>query len=165
MPTKSSGMAYTRKKYIRSMPPSKIRRFTLGKTKGEYSHVTFLRSTSKGDISSGALESARVTANKVLERSGGSFKLKIRVYPHEVVREHKFMGFAGADRLSRGMSKAFGRPRSRAARISTGQNILAIYSNINDVDIAKGALKRASKKLPLSYDIVVKDVVQRDSQT
>jgi large subunit ribosomal protein L10e len=151
-------MAYTRQKYIRSIPQSKIRRFTLGDKKGEYSHITLLRAKQSVNISSGALESARVTANKILEISGKSYLLKIVVYPHEINREHKFMGFAGADRLSQGMKKSFGRPKSRSAKVTTGQAVLAAYINSDDIDIAKNALKRASNKLPLAYEIIIEDV-------
>ena len=42
MPKHYGGMAYTRKKYIRSMPQSMIKRFTLGDTKTDFSHVVLL---------------------------------------------------------------------------------------------------------------------------
>ena len=164
MPKHYGGMSYTRQKYVHSMPQSMIKRFTLGDAKGEYSHVTFLKVTSPGEIGSGALEAARVTANKVLEKTGGPFMLKVFVYPHEVVREHKFMGFAGADRLSRGMSASFGRPKSRAAKVVAGQAIMAIYTKGDAVDVARTALKRASKKLPLPYEIVVEETGGAETQ-
>ncbi|MFH0896969.1 MAG: 50S ribosomal protein L16 [Candidatus Bathyarchaeota archaeon] len=157
MPKHYGGMAYTRKKYIRSMPQSMIKRFTLGDTKAEFSDATFLKAAYPSQVGSGALEAARVTANKVLEASGKPFLLKILPFPHEVVREHKFMGFAGADRLSRGMTKSFGRPASRRAKLTAGQVILAISVNSDMVATAKAALKRASKKLPIPCNIVVEE--------
>ena len=51
---------------------------------------------------------------------------KVLVYPHNVIREHKMAVGAGADRISRGMSQAFGRPISVAARIKKGQPIFMI---------------------------------------
>ena len=159
MPKHSGGMSYTRHKYVRSVPQPKIRRFNLGDSHDDYSHVVLLRAISSGIISSGALESARVTANKFLEKSGGGFFLKVLVYPHEVVREHKSMGFAGADRISRGMSKAFGKPVSRAAKVAVGQPILAVNTKENAINVAKAALKRASKKLPITYAIDVDEIV------
>jgi large subunit ribosomal protein L10e len=63
------------------------------------------------------------------------------------------MGFAGADRLSQGMRKAFGRPTGRAARLSRKQAILTVKVGKDDIDIAKTALMRASKKLPSKWNV------------
>ena len=147
-------MAYTRREYIRSVPQSKINRFTLGDTRVEFSHTALLKAVHSSTIGSGALEAARVTANKFIESYGRPYRLKVLTYPHEVVRAHKFMGFAGADRLSRGMSKSFGRPTSRMAKVAAGQTIIAIAINGDSVERAKAALKRASKKLPVVCKIV-----------
>lgn len=156
MPKRRGGMAYTRGEYIRSKPQIKIRRFTMGDAKAEYKHTIFLVSPYPTKISDGAIESARITANKILEMASGEhFLLKIAVYPHEVVRDHKLMGFAGADRISAGMARSFGKPKTRAVRIRANQAILAIYTNEEGMDIAKAALKRASKKLPVPCKIVV----------
>jgi large subunit ribosomal protein L10e len=43
------------------------------------------------------------------------YSFKVLVYPHNVIREHKMAQGAGADRISRGMSQAFGRPMFVAA--------------------------------------------------
>jgi large subunit ribosomal protein L10e len=116
-----------------------------------------LIASSNVEISSKALEAARVTANRVLTKMLGerSFLLKVVPYPHEVVRQHKFMGFAGADRLSQGMKLAFGRPTGRAARVNAGQEVLTVSVDEQNVKAAKKALKRASKKLPIKYNIDV----------
>ena len=158
MPKNSGGMSFTRQKYIHSIPQSKIRVFNMGDKKGEYSHVTLFKSAQTAKISSETLEAVRVTANKVLENSGKPYLLRILIYPHEITREHKFMGFAGADRLSQGMSKSFGKSTGRAARISAGQDLIAIYTKSDAVDIARTALKRASKKMPISYTVVVEEI-------
>lgn len=158
MPKHSEGMAYTRQKYIRSIPQSKIKIFTIGDQKGDYSYAVLLRAPNPSEVSSDALEAARITANKMLETSGKSYLLKVLVYPHEIVREHKFMGFAGADRLSQGMSRAFGRPKSRSAKIVANQPIMVIYTKGDAVDLAKTALKRASKKLSILTNVVIEEV-------
>jgi large subunit ribosomal protein L10e len=108
-------------------------------------------------ISSKALEAARVTANRVLTRRLGerTFLLKVVPYPHEIVREHKFMAFAGADRLSQGMRQSFGRPTGRAARVNKGQVVVTVCVDEEGVKMAKHALTRASKKLPITYNINV----------
>jgi len=150
-------MSYSRMEYINSIPQSKIKRFTLGDTTNKYDCIVSLVATSHVEISSKALEAARVTANRVLTTELGEncFLLKVVPYPHEISREHKFMGFAGADRLSRGMKLAFGRPKGRAARVNAGQEILTISVDERDVKTAKKALKRASKKVPVKYNIEV----------
>ena len=147
MPKHFGGPSYTRHQYIRSIPQSMIKHFTLGDTKSKFSHLVLLKASFPAEISSGAFEAARVTANKVLEKAGKPFLLHIFPYPHEVVREHKFMGFAGADRLSRGMSKSFGRPVSRTAKVKADQVFLTISVNESEIEVAKMAVKRASKKL------------------
>jgi large subunit ribosomal protein L10e len=87
-----------------------------------------------------------------------AFLLKVIPYPHEVVRSHKMMGFAGADRVSQGMKLSFGKATARAARISKDQAILSVFVEFDDVKVAKKALERASKKLPIKYNFTIEDV-------
>lgn len=158
MKKRHGGMSYTRQKYIHSIPQSKIRLFTLGDKKGEYTHVVRLKTMHPVEIGSEALEAARVTANKILANSGKPYLFKILVFPHEIVREHKFMAFAGADRLSQGMGRAFGRSKRRTARVNKNQSVLAVYTKSDAIDVAKTALKRASKKLPIPYNLVIEEI-------
>lgn len=153
----SMDMAYTRPEYIHGAPQPKISKFRVGDSTREYDCEVSLVASVDVEIKSEALEAARVTANRVMTRllGEGSYLLKVVPYPHEVVREHKFMGFAGADRLSQGMSLSFGRPTGRAARVNANQEILTVYVDEEDVKAAKNAMKRASKKLPLKYNIDV----------
>lgn len=155
-------MAYTRREYVHSNPPNKVTRFTIGEASTEYEYTVALIASNDVEITGSALEAARVTANKVLVTATGgkSYFLRICPYPHEIVREHKFMGFAGADRLSQGMKNAFGRPTGRSARVHANQEIVAIDVNKDRIDLAKEALKRASKKLPVSYKVVVQEIKQ-----
>jgi large subunit ribosomal protein L10e len=129
----------------------------LGDATSDYEYEIFLVASRDVEVSSKALEAARVTANRVLTRRLGdrSFLLKVVPYPHEIVREHKFMGFAGADRLSQGMKLAFGRPTGRVALVTAGQEVLTVFVDEEDVEAAKAALKRASKKLPITYNLEV----------
>lgn len=164
MPKHQGSMSYTRQKYIHGIPQSKIRVFTLGDKKTDYSHVVLLKPIGPTEIGSGALEAARVTANKVLENAGKPYLLKMLIYPHEIVREHRFMGFAGADRLSQGMSRSFGRTKSRTAKVDAGQVVLAVYVKSDAIDLASTALKRASKKLPLTYGVSVEGVKAEEAE-
>ena len=158
MPKRRNGMAYTRVEYVHRRPQLKIRRFSMGDSTNEYSHVVSLLSAFPTKIGGGSIESARITANKVLESNSGlSYFLKIAVYPHEIIREHKLMGFAGADRLSQGMSRSFGKATKRAAKVNANQPIFLVFTNKDGIDTAKTALRRASKKLPISCKIIVKE--------
>ena len=154
------GMAYTRLEYIHRVPQSRINRFTLGEDSAAHNHQVSLIASTNAMISSNALESVRITTNKNLTRllGQGFYKLQILPYPHEIIREHKFMGFAGADRLSQGMGRAFGRPTKRAAKVRTGQKVITVFVNEEGVDAAKIALKRSSKKLPIKYKIYIERI-------
>ena len=153
-------MSYTRQQYIGNIPVSKIRTFTVGEPHREYEYTVSLIASTNVEVRSKALEAARVTANRVLTRLLGeqAFPAEGHALSHEIVREHKFMGFAGADRLSRGMKLAFGRPTGRAARITTGQAILTIPVQEEDLDAAKDALERASKKLPVKPNLEIHSI-------
>jgi large subunit ribosomal protein L10e len=130
----------------------------MGDPSKDYKYVVSLVSPFPAKIGGAAIESARITANKVLELNGGvPYFLKVAIYPHEIVRSHKLMGFAGADRLSQGMSRSFGKSTKRAARVRANQPILIFFTNKDGVDLAKIALKKASKKLPISGKITVKE--------
>ena len=77
----------------------------------------------------------------------------VKSYPHNVIREHKMATGAGADRISQGMSLAFGSPVSLAARLGAKQSVFMVRSNSENAPIVKHALKRAMSKLSGSYTI------------
>lgn len=156
MPKRSGSMAYTRQEYVHSKPPPRVTRFTLGVGGLDYQYRVIMVTPHSAEISGKALEAARVTANKVLGiEAGQQFLLKVVAYPHEITRAHRFMGFAGADRLSQGMRHSFGRATERAAKVNANQTILAIYSMESGIETAKKALARASKKLPIPCRVEV----------
>jgi large subunit ribosomal protein L10e len=63
-------------------------------------------SDEKEQISSEALEAARVACNKYLLKNAGkeAYHIRIRVHPFHVLRMSKMLSCAGADRLSQGES-------------------------------------------------------------
>ena len=79
-------------------------------------------------------------------RSGYSSRL--RIYPHIRLRENKTIAAAGADRLSEGMRRAFGKANSLAARVKQGQVIMEMNVKKQHLEAAKKALKGACVKLP-----------------
>ncbi|HLC89113.1 MAG TPA: ribosomal protein L16 [Candidatus Nanoarchaeia archaeon] len=64
------------------------------------------------------IESARMTSNRVLEKNiGREYHLRIKIYPHHVLRENPLASGAEADRMSTGMKLSFGKSISTAARV------------------------------------------------
>ncbi len=143
------GQAYSRREYMGGVPTSRITQFEHG-TKGDYPVRLTLRATEQCQIRHMALEAARISANRFLAKKvgQGSYHLKIRVYPHNVLRENKIATGAGADRISDGMRHAFGKPIGTAARIKPNQEIITLETTLTNFSNAKLALKRAAIKLP-----------------
>ena len=89
-------------------------------------------------------------------RSGRmGYQLKIRVYPHHIVRENPMATGAGADRVQDGMRKAFGKPVSSVALVKANQKVLTIKTNKKNFKDAKEALRRAAMKFPVPCRVVV----------
>ncbi len=150
----SVGQPYTRKEYIAGPPQPKIARFTIGNPNDKYDVIFKLISLERAQIRHNALEACRVAVNKIAGTLGESnYYLRIRVYPHIVLKENKMIATAGADRLQEGMRKSFGKPVGLAARVEQGTVILELGIKGNNVNAAIDALKVASSKLPVKTKI------------
>lgn len=149
--------SYTRRKYMGGVPGSKIVTFDIGNLNGEFPVEVSLIAKESCNIRHSALESARIAANKPLLEGAGpnGYHLKIRVYPHEVLRENKQATGAGADRVSQGMRNAFGKPIGTAAKVKAGQKIMTLSINPDKFKLAKECLVSAGYKLPTSIRLVV----------
>lgn len=148
---------YVRVEYIDGAPGSRIKMFDMGNLSADFPVAITLVAKEHVQIRDIALEAARVSANKYLSRMVGenNYKLKLRVYPHHILREHRMAVGAGADRISQGMRAAFGIPVGRAAQVKPGTKIMTIWTNPEYFEFAKEALRRASMKLPTSISIIV----------
>lgn len=146
---------YKDKAYIRMNPNPKVVAFETGNPKRKFEYIVNLVSKDDLQIRDNALESAKQTSNRLLEKSIGtsSYHLKIKPYPHQVLRENPIAAGAGADRFSTGMQKAFGKPIGIAAQIKRGQVIFQLSVDKANLALAKSALERASKKLPCNCGI------------
>ena len=144
------GQAFTRRKYMGGVPNPRITQFELGNKSGEFPVSISLLVDEQCQIMHNALEAARIAANRYIEKKSGkqNYHLKVRVYPHNVVRENKQATGAGADRISQGMSLSFGKNVGTAARVSRNQKIITISTTEDNIAHAKSALKRAGAKLP-----------------
>jgi len=155
---KIKGMPYTRRKYMGGIPGSRIVKFTMGNTKKEFDYTVKLLNLKDAQIRHNALEAARIAANRLLELKLGreNYMLKIIPFPHQVLREHKRLAVAQADRFQEGMARAYGKPVGTAARVRRGKPILTADVPEEGVDVAKEALKRASDKFPIPCKIMIK---------
>ena len=141
---------YKKKNYIKANPVNKVVMYDMGDLKKTFEYTLNLISKDDIQIRHNAIEAARISSNRHLEKNLGKvgYHLKIRVYPHHILRENPVATGAGADRFSTGMQKSFGKPIGLAARIRKGQAIFSASVDKNALEIAKIALKKAQYKMP-----------------
>ncbi|RQW81074.1 MAG: 50S ribosomal protein L16 [Methanothrix sp.] len=148
---------YTRRKYMGGVPGSKVVHYDMGNLQEDFPIQLTLVIREPCQIRHTALEAARVAANRFLLKQVGrtGFHLKLRVYPHHVIRENKQATGAGADRVSSGMRLAFGKAVGTAAQLDAGQKLFTVGITPEFLNDAKEALTRAGHKLPSPIQIVV----------
>jgi large subunit ribosomal protein L10e len=146
---------YTRTEYMGGIPTSRIAQFVLGNKKSAFPVQLFLCINEKCQIRHTALESARITSNRSLEKNIGinEYRLKIRIYPHHVLKENKQATGDGADRISQGMRASFGKAVRLAARVKLRQIIMSVETYERHIAFSKDALRKAACKLPSSCRI------------
>merc|ERR1712119_232808 len=131
----------------------KIRIYDAGRKKipvDEFPFAAHMVSMEKEQLSSEALEAARVACNKYMVKNAGkdAFHLRIRVHPWHVLRINKMLSCAGADRLQTGMRGAFGKTYGTVARVKIGQILCSIRCREAVAKHALEALRRAKYKFP-----------------
>ncbi|MFB6352667.1 MAG: 50S ribosomal protein L16 [Halobacteriales archaeon] len=151
---------YTRREYITGVPGSKIAQHQMGDLEADaddYPVQVSLVTDEACQLRHGALEAARLSANRHLIKSlgEGNYKMTLRKFPHHVLRENKQATGAGADRVSDGMRQSFGKPVGTAARVDAGDRIFTIWCDVEQADVAKDALRRAYNKLSPPCRVVV----------
>ena len=155
----SKGKPYPKSRYNRGVPDPKIRIFDVGMKRAEvdvFPYCVHLVSWEKENVSSEALEAARVACNKYMVKYAGkeAFHLRVRVHPFHVLRINKMLSCAGADRLQTGMRGAFGKPQGVCARVQIGQILMSVRCKDNHAPVAAEALRRAKFKFPGRQKIV-----------
>lgn len=142
------------KSFVKISPVRKITRFDMGEV-GKYKYSLDLMPRKSLQIRQESIEAARLTSTRLLEKTitKGEFHFKIRKYPFHVLRENPLAAGAGADRVSTGMQKSFGKPIGSALQIKEGEILFTIQVNEEHVNVARKALERASKKMPCSFTI------------
>jgi len=148
---------FREKAYIRITPHVKIAKFDMGNLKKRFDYYLSLVSKTDLQIRDNALDSARQTCNRLLEKTltTTGYNLKIRIYPHHILRENPLASGAGADRMSTGMAHSFGKPIGLAARVRKGQEIITVGVSKEGIETATKALNKARKKLPNAYTITL----------
>src|SRR5574344_2188563 len=125
-----NGKPFPKSRYNRGVPDPKIRSYDIGFVNGGYESLPIcvnLVSKELEQISSEALEAARVACNKVLltKTKKDGYHLRIRIHPFHVLRINKMLSCAGADRLQTGMRGAWGKAYGTAARGKGGQVLIS----------------------------------------
>mmetsp|Transcript_45090 Transcript_45090/g.120691 ORF Transcript_45090/g.120691 Transcript_45090/m.120691 type:complete len:216 (-) Transcript_45090:81-728(-) len=145
------GKPYPKSRFCRGVPDPKIRIFDTGKKSfpcEDFPATVHMVCEEKQQITSEALEAARIATNKFMIQKAGRdfFHLRVRPHPYHVLRINKTLSCAGADRLSTGMRGAYGKPYGTAARVDIGQVLLSIRTKEEKVTAAIEALRRAKFK-------------------
>ncbi len=143
--------------FVKARPVCRIVRFNVGPAAKKFDYTLALVSKSTLQLRDNAIESARLTSNRLLEANLGKsgYRMNIMTYPHHVLRENPLAAGAGADRMSTGMKHSFGKTIGIAAQVKMGQPVFVLAVNKQNLELGRKALKRASYKLPGSYTIEV----------
>jgi len=144
---------YPKSRFCRGVPDAKIRIYDAGARKTNADLFPFCAhvvSMEREQITSEALEAARIQANKYMIKHGGKdvFHLRMRVHPYHVLRINKMLSCAGADRLQTGMRGAFGKPQGVCARVRIGQVLMSVRARESSKDAVLEALRRSRMKFP-----------------
>ena len=144
--------SYTRREYITGIPGSKIAQHDMGDLQADpddYPVKITLETEEEVQLRHGSLESSRLSANRHLlkELGEGEYKMQLRKFPHQVIRENKQATGAGADRVSDGMRQSFGKIVGTAARIGADEPIFTVYCTAEQASVVKEAFRRAYNKI------------------
>ena len=153
---------FIKSRYCRGVPDSKIRIFDVGAKRtvaDQFDTAVHMVSGEKEQLSSEALEAARIACNKHLVEQCGKegYHIRIRAHPYHVLRINKMLSCAGADRLQTGMRGAYGKPLGTAARVAIGQILMSVRVKGKDERHAVEALRRAKFKFPGRQEVLGSD--------
>ncbi len=147
------------KNYIGANPVPKIRKFVQGEMKEDFDTVYTLIAQDAVQVRDNAIEAARLSIIKYLEKKiPKNFFIRVRAYPHHVLRENKQITGAGADRLQKGMRMAFGKPIGRAAQVYPGKIMFEVVSYKRYENVVREAMRRAAMKMPGHYKVRVSPI-------
>merc|ERR1712216_829027 len=151
---------YPKSRFNRGVPDPKLRIYDVGRKRAKFdafSSCVHLVCYEKEQITSEALEAARIACNKYMTVNVGkeNFHMRIRVHPWHVVRINKMLSCAGADRLQTGMRHAHGKALCKCARVGIGQVLISIRTHADKVSYACEALRRSKFKFAGRQTVMV----------
>jgi len=147
------------KSYIKTVPPQKIIKFTMGNSdmfnEGKLQHHLTMVAAENVQIRHNALEACRQFINKKLEKAfPGTYLFKVIPFPHHIQRENRMLTGAGADRMQTGMQLAFGKSMGKSAILKPNSGIFFVaVQNPKAVMFARKVLKQINSKLPCQTKI------------
>lgn len=147
---------YREECYVRARPVCKVVSFDIGDVQGKFDFTLDLVAKADLQIRDNAIEAARQSSNRLLEKTLGKagYAMQVRMYPHHILRENPLASGAGADRMSTGMAHNYGKPIGVAAQVHKGKILFTLKVNKENVELGRKALKRASYKFPCSCSII-----------
>ncbi len=153
--------AYTRREYMGGVPGLRILQFESGNKTGSFPVTMHMVPEERGQITHTALEAMRITAVRYLDKRVGrlGYHLRVRAYPHHVLRQNKQASGAGADRVSMGMRLAFGKAIGTAARIEANQQLLTVHCNEKDIPHVREAFRKCYNKIAMPCHVDVEGTV------
>lgn len=152
------------KAYIKVVPPNKVVKYQIGNIKahiaGTYTFKLTMISNEPILVRDTAIEAARQLLTKQLDtKLPNAYYLEVKVHPHHILRNNKTAAGAGADRMSTGMSRAFGDIEGRAAMVRAGGPLFAVSCEHEPgTRIIREALNTARSKLPCATRLVFQKV-------
>lgn len=148
------------KSYIKTVPPQKIVKFTMGKSKlfgeGKFPHHLTVVAKEKVQIRDNAFEACRQYINKKIDTElVGQYLFRVIPFPHHIQRENKMLTGAGADRMQTGMQLSYGKCVGKAAILKPGKSIFFVaVPNEKAVVFVRKVFKQIKAKLPCKIGVV-----------
>ncbi|MFC1666178.1 50S ribosomal protein L16 [Nanoarchaeota archaeon] len=155
------------KSFIKTVPPQKIVKFTMGKENlvndGKLPHRLIVLSTEKVQVRHNALEACRQYINKKIDKElAGQYMFKIVPFPHHIQRENKMLTGAGADRMQTGMQLSFGKCVGKSAIMKKDSKLFIInVANPKAVVYVRKVLKQVKSKLPCKIKTLHEDLSKK----
>jgi len=152
------------KSYIKTVPPQKIVKFTMGNEqlydRGKLPYHLTMVTTEPVQIRHNALESCRQFINKKLDVSvGGTYLFKVLPFPHHIQRENRMLTGAGSDRMQTGMQLSFGKSMGKSAILKENSRIFFIaMQNAKAVETMRKVLKQIKPKLPCKTRVLYEEI-------
>ncbi|MFA6489409.1 MAG: 50S ribosomal protein L16 [Candidatus Micrarchaeia archaeon] len=151
-----------RKSFVKALPHLSLLVYEMGNQKQHFDFVFNFVAKHDVQLRDNTLEAARQAANRYLEKViPNLYFFKVRVFPHNVIRENRMIAGAGADRLQKGMRQAYGRPMDRAARVHAEQPVFTVYVAKENTSHIAEAFRRARRKMSGKYTIVQSEYKMR----